>query len=226
MTSSSAGRKPMKHVPKGLILPDLWERYDADRVWEQGFAMCCTRLSLTSPLCFLCGSAGKNELVCCSSCCEVFHPFCVADSAPLSVSVRSDCHHWDREAVANRIKGDLSAERRITEKGEATITALSDATTPWICLNCVVCQICCSSSGERMVCSSCSNAYHWSCLGPAHPSSKRKRRVKWQCYDCSRIEVCVVKRIIIVSSKSPIKSDFDCRTSFALYVLNATLMVR
>jgi hypothetical protein len=40
-----------------------------------------------------------------------------------------------------------------------------------------------------MICSSCSHAYHWSCLGPAHPSSKRKRRDKWQCFACSRVEV-------------------------------------
>ena len=186
MTSGSAGRKSAKPLPKGVLLPDLWEHYDADRVWDQGFAVCCSRLGVTSPLCFLCGSSGKNELVCCSSCLESFHPFCVADSAPLSDSGRSDCHHWDKEAVACRIED----ESKVPEKGEAAIAALNlNAGTPWICLNCVVCQICCSSSGERRVCSTCSHAYHWACLGPAHPSSKRKRRSKWQCYTCSRVEV-------------------------------------
>lgn len=188
MSSGSAGRKTTKTLPKGLLLPDLWEHYDADRVWDQGFSMCSSRLGVMSPLCFLCGSSGKNELVCCSSCCETFHPFCVADSAPLSSSVRPDCHHWDREAVAGRIQDDM-IEPRCTEKGEAAISVVSIPGTPWICLNCVTCQICCSSTGERMVCSSCSHAYHWSCLGPAHPSSKRKRRTKWQCYSCSPVEV-------------------------------------
>lgn len=189
MTSGSAGRKAAKPLPKGLLLPDLWEHYDADRVWDQGFAMCCSRLGMTSPLCFLCGSSGRNELVSCSSCCECFHPFCVADSAPLSDSVRPDCHHWDREAMAGRIHEDGIELRCIVEKGETAMSAVINTPgAPWICLNCVVCQICSSSSGQRMVCSSCSHAYHWSCLGPAHPSSKRKRRAKWQCFACSRLE--------------------------------------
>lgn len=191
MTSGSTGRKPAKTLPKGLILADLWEHYDADRVWDQGFAICCSQLGVTSSLCFLCGSSGRNELVCCSSCCETFHPFCVADSAPLSNCVPSECHHWDKEAVAGRVQ-DKALELHVRERNERAVSVLSSPSTPgipWICLNCVVCQICQTSSGERMVCSSCSLAYHWCCLGPAHPSSKRKRRIKWQCFACLPVQV-------------------------------------
>lgn len=155
---------------KGVIIPDLWERFDADRVWDQGFAICGSKnLSVPLPLCYLCGSAGKDELVSCSSCCEPFHPFCVADSAPLPNKNQSSCHHWSRSSPA---------------QPEAIVRPSPEETKAWICYNCVTCQICQSSSGERTVCSTCTRAYHWSCLGPAHPSSHRKRRSKWSCFSC------------------------------------------
>lgn len=190
--------------------------------------MCCSRLGMTSPLCFLCGSSGRNELVSCSSCCECFHPFCVADSAPLSDSVRPDCHHWDREAMAGRIHEDGIESRCIVEKGETAMSAVINTPgAPWICLNCVVCQICSSSSGQRMVCSSCSHAYHWSCLGPAHPSSKRKRRAKWQCFACSRVEVCTTASCSFHSEHfNSSFVVFNCRKNSARYASNATQVAK
>ena len=166
----------------GVLHPDLWERFDADRVWDQGFVICGSqKLGVASPLCYLCGSAGRDELVSCSSCCEPFHPFCVADSAPLpSSSARSACNHWNRS-------DDLIPQ--LEEKKKNAAIEKMDA---WVCLNCVTCQICQSSSGDRTVCSTCSKAYHWSCLGPAHPSSHRKRRSKWNCFSCAPAQVIFV----------------------------------
>ena len=167
-------------MQKGLVLPDLWEHYDADRVWEQGFAVCGSQLGTSSPLCYLCGSAGKNELVCCSSCCEPFHPFCVADSSPLSTASSTDCHHWNRESMAVRIDAEKNENDALSPADADRLPKAGQG--PWVCSNCVTCQICRSSSGERTVCFTCSRAYHWSCLGPAHPSSQRKKRSKWHCF--------------------------------------------
>lgn len=165
-------------------MPDLWERYDADRVWDQGFAICGSKnLSVTSPLCYLCGSAGRDELVSCASCCEPFHLFCVADSAPLPTSGRNVCDHWNKDTLV------ASESQRGGEDGVVATVVSATTEKPWICLNCVTCQVCQSSSGDRTVCSACSQAYHWSCLGPAHPSSHRKRRSKWTCFSCVSAKV-------------------------------------
>ena len=204
------GRRPAKPLPKGMLLPDLWERYDADRVWDQGFAICGSQQLIDAPsLCYLCGSAGRNELVCCASCCEPFHPFCVADSAPLSESDSSECHHWDRNSSAVRLKAiDSHCNNLVDDDDDSYLSSDSDDTSvvgsldlpkPWICLNCVTCRICNLSSGDRMICSSCSSAYHWSCIGPAHPNSQRKSRSKWNCFSCTTVQVCLRSTFLFVS---------------------------
>lgn len=172
-------RTTLKSAPKkGALRPDLWERYDADRVWDQGFAICGSqKLGVTSSLCYLCGSAGRDELVSCSSCCEAFHPFCVADSAPLPSLAGSACDHWDRAAAPTG------------QDCQGAVAVIGSEGKAWICLNCVTCQICQSNSGERTVCSTCSKAYHWSCIGPAYPSTHRKRRSKWSCFSCAPLKV-------------------------------------
>lgn len=56
---------------------DFYEQYDPDVARDIGQALITTEKLPIEWLCFLCGSAGREEMVFCRSCCEPFHPFCL-----------------------------------------------------------------------------------------------------------------------------------------------------
>ena len=57
---------------------DYWEQYDPETVQVEGKAVIVTGDCLPiDSICFLCGSAGREELVYCRVCCESYHPFCL-----------------------------------------------------------------------------------------------------------------------------------------------------
>lgn len=171
------------------MLLDFWERYDASRVWKQGFAVIGSQKT-TLLLCYLCGSAGRDELVLCSSCCEPFHPFCVADSSPQSLhnenGSKPSCTHWIKHSLG------VDDERASTDQSVGTRSSLVSSKKSWTCRNCLVCRVCRSDVGEKIVCAFCGLAYHWACLGPAHPC-KKSNRSHWSCFDCSAPQVSYLK---------------------------------
>ncbi|XP_050679318.1 histone-lysine N-methyltransferase trithorax isoform X2 [Leptidea sinapis] len=63
-----------------LICVDFWESYDPDEVCNSGFGLIGTVPFTVAKLCFLCGSAGKEKMLVCSSCCEWYHSWCAEDS--------------------------------------------------------------------------------------------------------------------------------------------------
>jgi histone-lysine N-methyltransferase MLL1 len=74
--------KPVSVDAEALNLPpfvgsvDFYEQYDPDVARDMGQALITTEKLPIEWLCFLCGSAGKEDLVFCRTCCEPFHPFC------------------------------------------------------------------------------------------------------------------------------------------------------
>ena len=57
---------------------DYWEQYDPETVQSEGKAVIVTGDCLPiDSICFLCGSAGREELLYCRVCCESYHPFCL-----------------------------------------------------------------------------------------------------------------------------------------------------
>ncbi|XP_045522406.1 histone-lysine N-methyltransferase trithorax [Pieris brassicae] len=63
-----------------LICVDFWESYDPDEVCNSGFGLIGTAPFTIAKLCFLCGSAGKEKMLVCSSCCEWYHGWCAEGS--------------------------------------------------------------------------------------------------------------------------------------------------
>ncbi|CAG4960024.1 unnamed protein product [Colias eurytheme] len=63
-----------------LICVDFWESYDPDEVCNSGFGLIGTAPFTVAKLCFLCGSAGKEKMLVCSSCCEWYHSWCAEDA--------------------------------------------------------------------------------------------------------------------------------------------------
>ncbi|XP_041982992.1 histone-lysine N-methyltransferase trithorax isoform X2 [Aricia agestis] len=64
-----------------LICVDFWEIYDPDEVCNSGFGLIGTAPFTLPKLCFLCGSAGREKMLVCSSCCEWYHTWCAEDTA-------------------------------------------------------------------------------------------------------------------------------------------------
>ncbi|XP_037867827.1 histone-lysine N-methyltransferase trithorax isoform X2 [Bombyx mori] len=64
-----------------LICVDFWESYDPDEVCNSGFGLIGTLPFTVAKLCFLCGSAGQEKMVVCSSCCEWYHTWCAEDAS-------------------------------------------------------------------------------------------------------------------------------------------------
>lgn len=56
---------------------DFYEQYDPDEALDNGQVLITTEKLPIEWLCFLCGSAGREEMVFCRQCCEPFHPFCL-----------------------------------------------------------------------------------------------------------------------------------------------------
>ena len=57
---------------------DYWEQYDPETIQSEGKAVIVTGDCLPiDSICFLCGSAGWEELLYCRVCCESYHPFCL-----------------------------------------------------------------------------------------------------------------------------------------------------
>ncbi|KAI5645789.1 SET domain-containing protein [Phthorimaea operculella] len=62
-----------------LICVDFWESYDPDEVCNSGFGLIGTAVFTVPKVCFLCGSAGREKMLVCSSCCEWYHSWCAED---------------------------------------------------------------------------------------------------------------------------------------------------
>jgi len=56
---------------------DYYEQYDPDKVAQNGQGVVTTGSVPVEALCFLCGSAGREPLLFCVSCCEGYHPYCL-----------------------------------------------------------------------------------------------------------------------------------------------------
>ncbi len=129
------GNKRQQHHPYEGCL-DFQRLYDPDGVSQGGQAVVTTEPLPVSTLCFLCGSAGKEEqqqMIVCTSCCEPFHSFCLdPDELPATAEVERS---W--------------ACRRCAPCGVCGGCGSSD-----------------SEGGRRRRCVKCCRAFHDECLQP------------------------------------------------------------
>lgn len=65
-----------------MISIDFWENYDPEEVCRNGFGLIASEPFPMAAICFLCGSAGREELLHCSLCCEPYHTFCLEQTPP------------------------------------------------------------------------------------------------------------------------------------------------
>lgn len=63
-------------VSKGILL-DYSQELNLENRFKAGFSITSTSDVSTSAMCFLCGSAGIENILICCICCEPYHTFCV-----------------------------------------------------------------------------------------------------------------------------------------------------
>ncbi|XP_043223933.1 histone-lysine N-methyltransferase 2B-like [Amphibalanus amphitrite] len=68
-----------------LVRLDHWSPLEPTELWERGLAVLAAQPPGVPVLCFVCASAGQEEMLYCNSCCEPYHPFCLEEvEVPLS----------------------------------------------------------------------------------------------------------------------------------------------
>ncbi|XP_060537335.1 histone-lysine N-methyltransferase trithorax [Cylas formicarius] len=71
----------VKDKDEGEFCDSICVNYSSEMNYENrfkyGFSVMGTENLLTNPICFLCGSAGFDNMLVCSVCCEPYHSFCV-----------------------------------------------------------------------------------------------------------------------------------------------------
>ncbi|XP_068619583.1 histone-lysine N-methyltransferase trithorax [Battus philenor] len=137
-----------------LICVDFWESYDPDEVCSTGFGLIGTTPFTVVRLCFLCGSAGDEKMLVCSSCCEWYHGWCAEDAGRSANSSDWTCARCVACAVCSRAAARLRC-RSCARHHHATclVPAPPDHRSDWpqICSACLKCKSCDSNRVNKFV---------------------------------------------------------------------------
>ena len=132
---------------------DYWEQYDPEKAVSNGHAVITESSAVEHPMCFLCGSGGRDQMVFCSGCCESFHPFCLEqEELPQTEEIEKN---WTCKRCSNcRICGESRSKEKDTLRcGECCLTFHADCLqpeqakkpdedVPWVCFKCLRCKSC------------------------------------------------------------------------------------
>ncbi|XP_057683415.1 histone-lysine N-methyltransferase 2A-like isoform X2 [Corythoichthys intestinalis] len=150
---------------KGLVLEkkkirvDFKEDCAVQNVWLMGGLSILTSVPTTpQPVCLLCASKGRHEMIYCQICCEPFHSFCLAaDERPLEGNKENwccrrckFCHVCGRRSKLS--KPVLQCKRCQTSYHPSclgpTYPKPMNCSLPWLCMTCIRCKSCGVTPGK------------------------------------------------------------------------------
>ncbi|CAH2054575.1 unnamed protein product, partial [Iphiclides podalirius] len=137
-----------------LICVDFWESYDPDEVCSSGFGLIGTAPFTVARLCFLCGSAGSEKMLVCSSCCEWYHGWCAEDAGRSASSGEWTCARCVACAVCSRAAARLRCRSCARHHHAACLVpAPPDHRSDWpqICSACLKCKSCDNNRVNKFV---------------------------------------------------------------------------
>ncbi|CAH1401056.1 unnamed protein product [Nezara viridula] len=149
---------------------DFWESYDPEEVSQMGFPLIGYNPLKLRALCFLCGSAGHEKMVHCSSCCEPYHMFCVSNILTPSVKPSGDWWRIDWlcpkctpcEACMKTGGVQLSCSHCHKSYHSVCISTVraNMSDSAWVCPSCLFCKSCNDTSvhvfvGNMPLCKAC-----------------------------------------------------------------------
>ncbi|XP_061616531.1 histone-lysine N-methyltransferase 2B [Phyllopteryx taeniolatus] len=144
---------------KAKIRVDFKEDCAVQNVWLMGGLSVLTSVPTTpQPVCLLCASKGRHEMIYCQICCEPFHSFCLsAEERPLGENKENwccrrckFCHVCGRRSKVS--KPVLQCKRCQTSYHPSclgpTYPKPMNCSLPWLCMTCIRCKSCGVTPGK------------------------------------------------------------------------------
>ncbi|XP_061122705.1 histone-lysine N-methyltransferase 2B isoform X3 [Syngnathus typhle] len=146
-------------LDKTRIRVDFKEDCAIQNVWLMGGLSVLTSVPSTpQPVCLLCASKGRHEMIFCQICCEPFHNFCLsAEERPLAGNKENwccrrckFCHVCGRRSKLS--KPVLQCKRCQTSYHPSclgpTYPKPMNCSLPWLCMTCIRCKSCGVTPGK------------------------------------------------------------------------------
>ncbi|XP_031722275.1 histone-lysine N-methyltransferase 2B isoform X3 [Anarrhichthys ocellatus] len=144
---------------KFKIRVDFKEDCAVQNVWLMGGLSVLTSVPTTpQPVCLLCASKGRHEMIFCQICCEPFHSFCLSpDERPQKENKENwycrrckFCHVCGRRSKST--KPVLQCRRCQTSYHPSclgpTYPKPMNCNMPWVCMTCIRCKSCGVTPGK------------------------------------------------------------------------------
>ncbi|XP_039875856.1 histone-lysine N-methyltransferase 2B-like isoform X2 [Simochromis diagramma] len=141
------------------IRVDFKEDCAVQNVWLMGGLSVLTSVPITpQPVCLLCASKGRHEMIFCQICCEPFHSFCLSpEERPLEENKENwfcrrckFCHVCGRRSKST--KPVLQCRRCQTSYHPSclgpTYPKPMNSSVPWVCMSCIRCKSCGVTPGK------------------------------------------------------------------------------
>ncbi|XP_005927625.1 histone-lysine N-methyltransferase 2B isoform X2 [Haplochromis burtoni] len=141
------------------IRVDFKEDCAVQNVWLMGGLSVLTSVPTTpQPVCLLCASKGRHEMIFCQICCEPFHSFCLSpEERPLEENKENwfcrrckFCHVCGRRSKST--KPVLQCRRCQTSYHPSclgpTYPKPMNSSVPWVCMSCIRCKSCGVTPGK------------------------------------------------------------------------------
>ncbi|XP_050089381.1 histone-lysine N-methyltransferase trithorax [Anopheles aquasalis] len=162
-----------------LVSIDFWENYDPAEVSRTGFGLILSESVPVRALCFLCGSAGLEDMLFCVCCCEPYHQYCVKDEYNLRAG-----NGGALDDTLNVSLLDVTLGASPQEQQQQLLLGRFN----WMCPRCTVCFSCNMATGSKVKCQKCAKYYHTTCLGTSKRLHGADRPLI--CADCLRCKSC------------------------------------
>ncbi|CAN7983154.1 unnamed protein product [Ixodes hexagonus] len=157
LSSRQLSKKSVGHGNQPLVQSLFGEEeYRRAQIIATGFALVSSRRFAVQAVCFLCASAGEEELLFCTVCCEPYHWFCLdPEEAPQGLDKESWCCPRCQTCIAC---GHRSSQLLRCSKCQQTYH--TDCLGPgypskpsrkkkiWLCVKCIRCKSCGTSSKQ------------------------------------------------------------------------------
>ncbi|XP_065326800.1 histone-lysine N-methyltransferase 2B-like isoform X2 [Pelmatolapia mariae] len=152
---------PQKGLSQNMykIRVDFKEDCAVQNVWLMGGLSVLTSVPTTpQPVCLLCASKGRHEMIFCQICCEPFHSFCLSpEERPLEENKENwfcrrckYCHVCGRRSKST--KPVLQCRRCQTSYHPSclgpTYPKPMNSSVPWVCMTCIRCKSCGVTPGK------------------------------------------------------------------------------
>ncbi|XP_051245478.1 histone-lysine N-methyltransferase 2B isoform X2 [Dicentrarchus labrax] len=206
LTNGFPQKGPLQHKYK--IRVDFKEDCAVQNVWLMGGLSVLTSVPTTpQPVCLLCASKGRHEMIFCQICCEPFHSFCLSpEERPIKQNKENwccrrckFCHVCGRRS--KNTKPVLQCRRCQTSYHPSclgpTYPKPMNCSMPWVCMTCIRCKSCGVTPGkswdlawnhEQDLCPDCSllhNKGNFCTVCHKCYDDNKKQAQMIQCSECS-----------------------------------------